>query len=673
MKPEDSVKCIKGIGDKTAEALKKLNIETVGQLLKHYPSRYVAFEAPVPILGIREGEAAVEGVFTEMPVLTRRGKTLVTCQFADPSGKLEAIWFNMPFIKNTLKRGYHYVLRGKVLKKGQRLVMQQPKLFAPEEYRKLMNVLQPVYPLTAGVTAGILSKAMKSALAEVEYSEELVPNRIRKQYGLWDIKKALGEIHFPKDLENMQEARKRLAFDELFVFALLVAKRRALRASHINGFPMERKPECDRLINELPFELTGAQKRAVEEVLKDTCGIHIMNRIIQGDVGSGKTMIAAIALLNTALNGYQGCLMVPTEVLARQHYEKLSALLASYGVRTALLTGSLSASAKKAARASIAAHEVDVIIGTHALIQEGVIYDKLALVITDEQHRFGVRQREMLSEKGEEPHMLVMSATPIPRTLSLMLYGDLDLSVINELPKSRLPIKNCVVGPEYRMTAYKFIAKQVAEGHRAYVVCPKIDADDESNDGENVSDYSETLREILSKLGSDAKVAMLHGAMKPAEKNSIMEEFASGESQVLVSTTVIEVGVDVPEATVMMIENAERFGLAQLHQLRGRVGRGSAQSYCIFVNTSEKEEAAERLEILNKSNDGFFVAEEDLRLRGPGDVLGLRQSGEMQFEIADIFRDAEVLKNAYEAAAGLTDEEAEEIGSKLENVYLPTN
>lgn len=674
MRQSDDVTCVKGIGEKTAQALKKMNIETVGDLINHYPTRYVTFEAPVAIAMLQnEGEVALEGVFVEMPILSRRGKIIVTCTFADPSGKIEVVWFNQPFVRNAIKRGVHYVIRGHVRKKGSRWSMQQPKLYAVDDYRRLMNVLQPVYPLTAGVSAGILSKAVKTAISEVEFETEMLPNRFRKQYELLTLKHAIEEIHFPKSFETMQEARNRLVFDELFVFALMVSKRRAMRASHFSSFPMKRMPQVDDMINSLPFPLTKGQQEAINDILADTCGSRVMNRIIQGDVGSGKTIVAAVGLLNTALNGLQGCMMVPTEVLARQHYEKLSGLFEQYGVKTELLTGSLTATQKRAARERIAAHEVDVIIGTHALIQESVKYDKLALVITDEQHRFGVRQRELLSEKSEEPHMLVMSATPIPRTLSLMLYGDLDLSVIAERPSNRLPIKNCVVGPKYRPTAYKFMAKQVAEGHRAYVICPKIDSDDESSDGENVMDYAASLREAFEELGANIKVAELHGKMKPALKNEIMEAFEKGEADLLVSTTVVEVGIDVPEATVMMIEDAERFGLAQLHQLRGRVGRGSAQSYCIFVNTSETEEARERLEILNKSNDGFYVAEEDLRLRGPGDMLGLRQSGEMQFVLADIFRDAELLKQAFEAADGLTAEEAEEIGEKIGKITMLAN
>lgn len=665
MQITDSVTTVKGIGSKTAEALKKLNIETIGDLLTHYPSRYISFEAPVPVLGLKnEGEYAFEGVFTEMPILSKRGKTVVTCRFADPSGSIECIWFNQPFMRSVIKRAYHYVILGRALKKGNRWTVYQPKLYSPEEYRKLMHVLMPVYPLVSGLSAGTLQKAVRIALDETDIPDDLIPARIRRQYGVISYKNAIEEIHFPKSMETMQEARRRLVFDELFVFSLAVAKRRAMRESHINAYPQKRFEDCDKMILSLPYELTGAQKRALNDVLTDICGAHIMNRLIQGDVGSGKTIIAATALMNTALNGYEGCLMVPTEVLAKQHYEKLSKLLEPYGIRTVLLIGSMTAKEKKNVRDLIANHETDVIIGTHALIQESVKYDKLALVITDEQHRFGVRQRELLSEKGTEPHMLVMSATPIPRTLTLMLYGDLDLSVINELPKNRLPIKNCVVGPEYRPTAYKFIAKQVAEGHRAYVICPKIDSEDaESASGENVTDYAASLAEIL---GPSVRVRMLHGKMKPSEKTEIMEAFAKGDTDVLVSTTVVEVGVDVPSATVMMIENAERFGLAQLHQLRGRVGRGGDQSYCIFINTSDTEEAHDRLNIMNSSNDGFFIAEEDLRLRGPGDMLGLRQSGDMQFEIADIFRDSDILKEAYEAATGLTEAELEEISLHID-------
>ena len=420
-----------------------------------------------------------------------------------------------------------------------------------------------------------------------------------------------------------------------------------------NRYPIPVCGEADRLIQSLPYELTGAQKRALLEMQKDLMGEKVMNRLVQGDVGSGKAILAVILLLMCAKAGYQGVLMAPTEVLASQHYETFQELLGPFGVSAALLTGSVKAKEKREIYQGIKNHEYDIVIGTHALIQDAVEYDRLALVITDEQHRFGVRQREILSKKGKEPHVLVMSATPIPRTLAIIMYGDLDVSVIDELPKNRLPIKNCVVNQSYRPNAYRFMEKQVAEGRQIYIICPMVE-ESEAMEGENVIQYANMLRE---QFPPSIQIGVLHGKMKPKEKQKIMDEFSECSIQILVSTTVIEVGVNVPNATVMMVENAERFGLAQLHQLRGRVGRGEHQSYCIFMSGVKKKETMERLEVLNKSNDGFYIANQDLKLRGPGDFFGVRQSGMMDFVLADIYTNADLLKQASDAVHQLCEEE----------------
>ena len=685
MQLSDRITAIKGIGDKIAQNFEKLHIETVEELICHYPSRYVVFEAPVPIGQLKgESEVAVEGVFSASPAIVKRnGKTILTTRFKDPTGTVQVLWYNQPYLRNQIKPGLHYVLRGRLSRRNRQLTIEQAKLYTPQEYRQLMHVLQPVYALTAGITNHTISKSVEKALLSLTGEKDWLPRRLMKQYDLLERMPAIREIHFPKSRELMLEARRRIVFDEFFLFTLALRRRKEQQAVRLNRYPMERRAECLKFIASLPYELTSAQRKVWDELQKDLTGIGVMNRLIQGDVGSGKTVLAELALMMCALNGYQACLMVPTEVLAKQHYQGIAKHLTEYGLRTELLTGSMSAAEKRKAQERIAAHEADIIIGTHALIQEKVQYDKLGLVITDEQHRFGVKQRESLAEKGAEPHMLVMSATPIPRTLSILLYGDLDLSILDELPANRLPIKNCVVGPEYRPTAYKFIDKQVGAGRQAYVICPMVEESEEI-EAENVIDYAEQLDEILQELhkvqavsesqGCDAGQAQnhrivveyLHGKMKPKDKNDVMERFASGEIQVLVSTTVVEVGVDVPNSTVMMIENAERFGLAQLHQLRGRVGRGKNQSYCIMINTSDDPEVQARLDIMNRSNDGFYIASEDLKLRGPGDIFGIRQSGEAKFQVADIFQDAAILKQAAEAVDGLTDAEKEELECRIQ-------
>jgi len=679
MQLSDRITAIKGIGDKIAQNFEKLHIETVEELICHYPSRYVVFEAPVPIGQLKgETEVAVEGVFSSSPAIVKRnGKTILTTRFKDPTGTVQVLWYNQPYLRNQMKPGLHYVLRGRLSRRNRQLTIEQAKFYTPQEYRQLMHVLQPVYALTSGITNNTISKSVEKALTALTGEKDWLPRRLMKQYELQERMNAIREIHFPKSRELMLEARRRIVFDEFFLFTLALRRRKEQQAVRINRYPMERRAECLKFIADLPYELTTAQRKVWDELQADLTGIGVMNRLIQGDVGSGKTVLAELALMMCALNGYQACLMVPTEVLAKQHYQGIAKHLAEYGLKTELLTGSMTAAEKRKAQARIAAHEADVIIGTHALIQEKVQYDKLGLVVTDEQHRFGVKQRENLAEKGEEPHMLVMSATPIPRTLSILLYGDLDLSILDELPANRLPIKNCVVGPEYRPTAYKFIDKQVKAGRQAYVICPMVEESEEI-EAENVIGYAEQVSEALRELqqeagnaGSDCAAAevqkgeivveYLHGKMKPKDKNEVMERFAAGEIQVLVSTTVVEVGVDVPNSTVMMIENAERFGLAQLHQLRGRVGRGKEQSYCIMVNTSDDPEVQARLDIMNRSNDGFYIASEDLKLRGPGDIFGIRQSGEAKFHVADIFQDAAILKQAAEAVDGLTDAEKEEL------------
>lgn len=640
---------LKGIGEKTQKLFRKLNIETVGDLLAAYPRDYEVFHDPVKIRCLTPGEtcavyAVVSGIPNEKKV---RKLSILNVHVTDGTGNLQLTFFNMPFLKKVLKQGGYYVFRGTVQSRGSTKLMEQPKIFSPDDYRTQCNCLIPKYSLTKGLTNQTFRKAVQQALNKCVFEEEYYPADFVENYGLIDVKSATDTIHFPKDKESLADARKRLVFDEFFSFLFQLRQNRKFSEGLQNKYPMFETADTVRFLEQLPFPLTRAQKKVWQEIREDLGSPYCMNRLIQGDVGSGKTILAVLALLMVAANGFQGALMAPTEVLAMQHYETICSYVERFGIafRPVLLVGSMTAKEKKDTYEKIASGEANLIIGTHALIQNKVVYRSLALVVTDEQHRFGVHQREALAGKGESPHILVMSATPIPRTLAIILYGDLHISVIDELPANRLPIKNCVVNTSYRPKAYKFIADQVKEGRQAYVICPQVE-EGELEDLENVVDYAEKLKSVLP---ADIQVAYLHGKMRPADKNRIMEEFAAHSIDVLVSTTVIEVGINVPNATVMMVENAERFGLAQLHQLRGRVGRGEYQSYCIFVSTQEREETMERLQILNQSNDGFFIASEDLKLRGPGDMFGIRQSGEFSFRMGDIYTDAAVLKLASDA------------------------
>ena len=655
MKVTDKITAIKGVGEKAAQKFGKLGIDTINDLLEHYPRDYEVFQMPIPIGQAREGEivaieASLNGIIESKKV---RNLQILTCVVRDPSGQIKLTWFNQPFLKNTLKPANRYIFRGKVVRKGMQLSIDQPKIYSLEEYRKLLNLLQPVYSLTEGLSNHAISKAVDIAITSINSIEEFIPKRILKENQLIARKNAIREVHFPKSRETMLEARKRLVFDEFFLFTLILTRIKENKHVLKNTFVIEPRKEVQDMIDALPYDLTNAQKKVLKEINQDLFSEISMNRLVQGDVGSGKTILAVLSLMTVALNGYQGCFMVPTEVLAKQHWISLTETLEPYGIRIEMLTGSMTAAQKRQAYERIKNHEVDIIVGTHALIQEKVVYDKLALVITDEQHRFGVKQRESLLNKGENPHVLVMSATPIPRTLAIILYGDLDISIVDELPANRLPIKNCVVNTSYRETAYRFIRNQVEEGRQAYVICPMVE-ESENMEAENVIEYTEKLKEALPYVPF---IEYLHGKMKPKEKDAIMERFVAGEVKVLVSTTVVEVGVNVPNATVMMIENAERFGLAQLHQLRGRVGRGKHQSYCILVSGNDSKDTMKRLEILNKSNDGFFIASEDLKLRGPGDLFGIRQSGELEFKLGDIYNDAAMLKAANDSAKSLTTSE----------------
>ncbi len=666
-----SIKDLKGVGDKTAQLFEKINVTSVEDLLTYYPREYTNYPEPKKIISLADGEkAAVVVSLISGPATKRVGKlTLTSVKASDDTGTISLTFFNMPFLKNTLKAGQCYVVYGQVKKKREAVSFDHPQLHQLSQYEVLRKTLQPVYPVTKGLTSKMVSKTMEQAL--LYGKPEYLPGAIKKMYRFMDLAPALKTIHFPNGKEELIEARRRLAFDEFFLFSLYLREMKDENEAIPSSAIMKKSPIIDEFLNKLPYDLTNAQKKVLSEIQNDLSGPYVMNRLIQGDVGSGKTIVAFLALLQCVANGYQGALMAPTEVLAKQHYEGLLSFVEKYDLpfKPVLLTGSLTAKEKRNVYEKIETGYSNVIIGTHALIQDRVTYKNLGLVVTDEQHRFGVRQREALAGKQEDGsvHILVMSATPIPRTLAIVLYGDLHISVIDELPSNRLPIKNCVVDESYHETAYRFIKGQIEAGRQAYVVCPMV----EEGEGEmehlhNVCDYTKALQE---KFPDNIRIEMLHGKMKPALKNEIMEAFGRHEIDILVSTTVIEVGINVPNATVMMVENSERFGLAQLHQLRGRVGRGKEQSFCIFVSGNKSEDTMERLKILNKSNDGFYIAEQDMKLRGPGDIFGIRQSGALVFPIGDIFTDADLLKVASETAESLINGEIEVAKEEMEKLH----
>ena len=655
-----SLRTLKGVGEKTEKLFAKIGVTDMESLLSYYPRNYDAYEEPVEIRSLEEGAvvAISVAVITGVYVNQVRNLQVITTTVADLTGKISVTWFNAPYLRSAARKGSRFVLRGRVVRKQGKLQMEHPEIFTPAAYEEILHSLQPIYGLTAGLSNKTIVKLIHQVLDEQKLQAEYLADEYKERYHLADRNFAIPAIHFPKNMQELLAARRRLVFDEFLLFILAVQSLKEKTEEAPNAFPMHPVWTTEQIIESLPYDLTKAQLNVWHEIERDLSGQALMSRLVQGDVGSGKTILAFLAMIMTVENGYQAVLMAPTEVLARQHFQAMEKLLQEQNIdfgHPVLLTGSDTAKEKREKYVLIASKEANLVIGTHALIQEKPTYANLALVITDEQHRFGVRQREEFAQKGDMPHILVMSATPIPRTLAIIIYGDMDISVVDEVPARRLPIKNCVVNTAYRPKAYAFVADEVKKGHQAYVICPLVEASEETQ-GENVIDYSKTLME---ELPSGIQVGVLHGKMKSSKKNEIMQEFAENKIQVLVSTTVVEVGVNVPNATVMLIENADRFGLAQLHQLRGRVGRGDAQSYCIMINASSAKTAKKRLEILNKSNDGFFIASEDLKLRGPGDFFGIRQSGDLVFALADIYQDAAVLQEASEEVKTILEEDPE--------------
>lgn len=645
MELTDSLSCIKGIGEKTEKSFSRLNINNIDDLIHYYPRTYITYEEPAYIEELNSGSRqAIYATINSRPEIRKiRGLTITTLYAKDFTGTIKLTWFNCPFLRNYFHIGDSFVFVGEVALKNGMLTMTQPEYYEKAKYNSMLDVWQPVYTCTSGISSKTIQKAVKSVQPVIDKIADYLPDEALKEYGILEKKKAIYGIHFPRNEHELKDSIKRIAFDEFYSFISNMNRLKNQNEYQENNTPIIWDDRVTAFIEALPYRLTDAQMEAVRDIMKDMSSEYVMNRLVQGDVGSGKTIVAAIALYACACAGYQGALMAPTEVLAAQHYKDFKEMFGAYGINISLLSGSMTMKEKRLVYDDIATHKTDIIIGTHALIQDKVSYDNLGLVVTDEQHRFGVRQREKLSLKGTQPHVLVMSATPIPRTLAIIMYGDLDISIINQLPEGRIPIKNCVVDGSYRETAYKFIISEVNKGHQVYIVCPMVSASETMDDVASVVEYTEELKK---QIGNGISVSYLHGKMGADEKNSILNDFSSGDIKILVSTTVIEVGINNPNATVMMVENAERFGLAQLHQLRGRVGRGKLQSYCIFISGKKDKETMDRLEVLTNSNDGFYIAGEDLKRRGPGDFFGIRQSGEMAFKIGDIYNHADMLKAA---------------------------
>ncbi len=642
---EEDILTLKGVGNKTAELFHKLDIYRIADLLLSIPGGFQCYDEPkLPKNCEQEVMVSIPAVPKAGSYVTKKaGRYQISLVKVISGNQIVTLrFFNMPYIRNLLKAGNSYVLRGILKCQNEQFSMLQPQIFTPEKYSELQNRLIPCYHLTKGLTNHTFQKACKVALEELEPVLDYLSDDQLKNLNLPSFGETLCSIHMPDSRQDFEKARKRLAFHEFFSFLYLIRRDKDAQEQSVLKQPLLPVADTKRFLETLPYELTGAQKRVWTEIEEDMDKAIPMNRLLQGDVGSGKTIIAFLALLKAAANNRQGVLMAPTEVLAEQHFSSLVNMVKEYKlcIRPVLLLGSMPAKGKRQALEGIMDGTYNVIIGTHAVIQEKVQYKNLALVITDEQHRFGVNQREVLRKKGDSPHVLVMSATPIPRTLALILYGDMSVSVIDELPANRLPIKNCVVNDSYRPTAYKFMQKEMEKGRQVYIICPMVTESEEMDELENVIDYAERLKQIFPK---EISIAHLHGKMTLSEKETIMHAFERHEIDILVSTTVVEVGINVPNATIMMVENAERYGLAQLHQLRGRVGRGEHQSYCIFMSGKMTDKNKERLEILNQSNDGFYIANKDLEMRGPGQLSGIAQSGELGFTVADIYQDKDML------------------------------
>ena len=650
----DPITILKGIGPTKAKQFANLNIYTLRDLICHFPRGY---EDRTKLVPIEKLEPDVPACFRAMVMNTpktahiRKGLDITRVQVADTTGRLNLTFFNNRYVSDQLQYGREFVFYGAVSGDFIGYNMTNPAFEAIDSQPVTTRRVLPIYPLTAGLSNAAVLKAVRQALSLCDPPAEIIPGQVRREYGILGADRAYEAIHEPQSMAEAEMAKKRLIFEEFFVFSAGLSLMRASRA----GKKCEKYEdlELDDFLKSLPFTLTGAQSRAIGEICGDFRKGAPMNRLVQGDVGSGKTMVAAAAAYLAAKNHRQAALMAPTEILAEQHYHSLRGIFEPMGMKVALLTGSQSQKEKRLVREAIAAGEIDLAVGTHALLSDATKFQNLGLVITDEQHRFGVGQRATLSGKGKDPHLLVMSATPIPRTLALLMYGDLEVSILDERPPGREAVDTFLVGESYRARINAFIRKQVTEGHQCFVVCPAVEENEELGI-KAATVWAETLRKTVFP---DLRIALLHGQMKGAEKEEAMASFARGEADVMVATTVIEVGVDVPNATLMVIEDADRFGLSQLHQLRGRVGRGKAKSYCILTSHNRNQETLQRLKALCKTNDGFKIAEEDLQMRGPGDFFGARQSGLPTFRVANLSLDLQVLKDAQAASSRWIDRE----------------
>ena len=650
---QTDIRYLKGVGESRAALYQKLGIETVEDLLYHIPRRYIDLTHPTPLAAAVPGQkCAVRALLAAKgrEQRIRRGLSVFRLTAVDGPVTLHITFFNAKYTVEALREGEEYIFYGSVTGGFYSRQMDSPQVFRPEK----AGTLLPVYSLTQGLSNKMVSRQVTEALNRVEQlPDPLEGSGLPQQYGLLSYSQALHAVHFPPDWQAIETGRNRMVFDELLCLSLCFARMREGR--HRLHVPPMRMQPLTEYYRALPYELTGAQQRAIAEAMSDMCSGTPMNRLVQGDVGSGKTAVAAALCYFACLNGYQSTLMAPTEILAQQHYNSLAPLLGSLGMQVALLTGSLSPKKKETLKAALAAGEINLCIGTHALLTDDTAFANLGLVVTDEQHRFGVQQRAALRQKGKDAHVLVMSATPIPRTLAMIIYGDLEISVIDELPAGRRPIRTYLIDSSIRQRAFGYIKKHLDEGYQAYLVCPAVQSEDEDTAAASLKSAVEYAEELAHGAFGDYRVGLLHGKMRPAQKEKVMAEFAAGEIQLLVATTVVEVGVDVPNAVIMMVENAERFGLSQLHQLRGRVGRGQVQSHCILLSDTENPDTLERLRVLCGTNDGFKIAEEDLKQRGPGDFFGERQHGLPEMKVADLAADSRLLQKAREAADALTE------------------